>query len=117
MEGNFKRYDIVLVDFGNTMDSEQSGIRPAIIVQNNAGNFFSSSTIVIPLTKKHKNLNQPTHALIKHSEENGLRKDSMLLGECVRQVSEKRILQYIGTVSNEFEQSEVKRVYQANFGD
>lgn len=116
MEGSYKRYDIVLVDFGETIESEQSGIRPAIIIQNDVGNFYSKSTIVMPMTSRLKNRHQPTHALIRRSKETGLVKDSMLLGECIRQISEKRILQYIGTVTDKFEQSEVKRVYQANFG-
>lgn len=41
MELGYKRYDVVLVDFGKEfMDSEQSGIRPAIIIQNDVGNFL-----------------------------------------------------------------------------
>ena len=43
MEYNYKKFDIVLVDFGeNTLDSEQSGIRPAIIIQNDVGNYLQN---------------------------------------------------------------------------
>lgn len=51
MKNGLKRFDIVLVDFGeNTIDSEQGGIRPAIIIQNDIGNLHSSTTLVMPLS-------------------------------------------------------------------
>ena len=89
MTHDLKRYDIVLVDFGlNVIDSEQGGIRPAVIIQNDVGNFYSSTTIVMPLTSQVKNLNQPTHTLIEKGNDKGLVEDSMVLGECMRQISE-----------------------------
>lgn len=113
-----KRYDVILVDFGeDTIDSEQSGVRPAIIIQNDIGNFYSKSTIVLPLTTKHKNLHQPTHTLIKKGKDKGLVKDSMVLGECIRQISEKRIINYLGKITDINEQREIRRVYNANFGE
>ena len=118
MELGYKRYDVVLVDFGKEfMDSEQSGVRPAIIIQNDIGNHFSKSTIVMPITTKHKNLNQPTHTLLKRGRDKGLVKDSMVLGECIRQVSEKRILSFLGKITDDKEKNEIKRVYLANFGE
>jgi mRNA interferase MazF len=118
MEQNYKQFDIVLVDFGtDTFDSEQAGIRPAVIVQNNKGNFFSTTTLVMPLTSAHRKLGQPTHSLIKKNKTNGLLRDSVLLGECLRQVSEKRINSLIGSFTTEYEINEVKRVYRANFGE
>ena len=118
MELGYKRYDVVLVDFGNEfMDSEQSGIRPAIIIQNDIGNFFSKSTIVLPLTTKYKNLNQPTHTLLKRGHDKGLVQDSMVLGECVRQVSEKRIISLLGRITDDDEKNKIKEVYLANFGE
>lgn len=46
MIGEYKRYDVVLIDFGeNTIGSEQGGIRPAIIIQNNKGNLFSNTRL------------------------------------------------------------------------
>lgn len=112
-----KRFDVVLVDFGDNMDSEQSGIRPAIILQNDIGNLFSSTTLVAPLTSQHRSLRQPTHTLIKKGVEKGLVKDSIMLAECLRQVSEKRIKKYLGRISDNTEQKEVRRAYEANFGE
>ena len=63
-----KRFDVVLVDFGSdVIGSEQGGIRPALVIQNNIGNLHSDTTIVMPCTSKKKNLFQPTHTLLKRS--------------------------------------------------
>jgi len=59
--------------------SIQAGIRPAIIVQNNTGNRYSPTVIVVPLTSVIKNENQPTHVIIPKSV--GLEKTSMVLAE------------------------------------
>lgn len=118
MTQKLRQYDVVLVNFGeNVMDSEQSGTRPAVVVQNDVGNFFSSTTIVIPMTSKHKNLNQPTHTLIKKGMNKGLSDDSVVLGECLRQVSERRIIQLLGRISDTNEQNAIRRCYEANFGE
>jgi mRNA interferase MazF len=118
MTQDLKRYDIVLVDFGReAIGSEQGGIRPALIIQNDIGNFYSSTTIVMPLTTQIKSLNQPTHTLIEKGNDKGLADDSMVLGECMRQISEKRIIKYLGCISDEKEKREIKRVYDANFGE
>lgn len=118
MEQKLKRYDVILVDFGEeTFESEQAGIRPAVIIQNDVGNFFSRSTIVMPLSKQFKNPNQPTHTLIRKERGNGLICDSMLLGECMRQISEKRIIKFLGTITNYETKKEIRRVYDANFGE
>ena len=118
MKNDFKRFDIVLVDFGeNIIGSEQGGKRPAIIIQNNTGNLFSSTTIVIPITSHIKNPYQSTHTLLRKGGSRGLKCDSMVLGECVKQISEERILKYIGCISSIEEKKEIKRVYDANFGE
>lgn len=54
MNKNFKRGDIYWVDFGITKGSEQGGIRPAVIIQNNVGNKFSPTVIVCPITSEIK---------------------------------------------------------------
>lgn len=114
--GEYKKYDIVLVNFGcHYIDGEQGGVRPAIIVQNDFGNTYSSTTIVMPVTTKIKKLNQPTHTLLKKNENNGLSEDSMVLGECMRQISKKRIVKYIGTVQDKTFRENIKRIYFANW--
>ena len=114
---DIRRYDIVQADLGKSVGSEQAGIRPVLIVQNDQGNKFSNTTIIIPLTSKLKSLNQPPHTLIRKSIDTGLRTDSVLLGEQMRVISNQRIIKKIGSVTNKNEQSEIRRVYEANFGE
>ena len=115
---NFKRYDIVQADLFGTVGSEQGGIRPVLIIQNDIGNLHSSTTIVMPFsTKIFKNSNQPTHTLIRKSADTGLKTDSILLGEQMRVISNQRIKKKIGTVTDENEREEIRRVYTANFGE
>ena len=114
---DIRRYDIVQADLGKSVGSEQAGIRPVLIVQNDQGNKFSNTTIIIPLTSKLKSLNQPTHTLIKRSIDTGLKTDSVLLGEQMRVISSQRIIKKIGTVTSEKERKEIRRVYEANFGE
>lgn len=113
-----KRFDIVQVNLSGTIDSEQGGIRPAIVIQNDIGNLHSYTTIVMPLsTKINKNPNQPTHTLIRKSVDNGLKMDSIVLGEQIRVISNQRIIKKIGSITNEHEKQEIRRVYNANFGE
>ena len=114
---DIRRYDIVQADLGQVVGSEQGGIRPVLIIQNNTGNIFSSCTIVMPLSSKLKSLNQPTHTLIRKSVDTGLKTDSVLLGEQMRVISSQRIIKKIGTVTDENEKKEIRRVYEANFGE
>lgn len=114
---DIRKYDIVQADLSGVVGSEQGGVRPVIIIQNNAGNIYSSCTIVMPLSSKIKSLNQPTHTLIKRSVDTGLKTDSILLGEQMRVISSQRIIKKIGTVTDELERKEIRRVYEANFGD
>lgn len=113
-----KRYDIVQADLSGSVGSEQGGIRPVLIIQNDIGNLHSQTTIVMPFsTKVYKNPNQPTHTLIKKSRDTGLKMDSVLLGEQMRVISNERIKKKIGTVTDKNEREEVRRVYEANFGE
>ena len=74
---DIRRYDIVQADLGQVVGSEQGGIRPVLIIQNDTGNIHSCTTIVIPLSSRLKSLNQPTHTLIRKS----------LVNKCVLLVS------------------------------
>ena len=114
---DIRRYDIVQADLGQVVGSEQGGIRPVLIIQNDTGNIHSCTTIVIPLSSRLKSLRQPTHTLIKKSADTGLKTDSILLGEQIRVISNQRIIKKIGTVTDNNEKKEIRRVYEANFGE
>ena len=112
-----KRYDIVMADLGKPVGSEQCGVRPVIIIQNDQGNLHSSTTIVMPLSTRIKNPNQPTHTLIRKTCTNGLAKDSMVLGEQMRVISTERISHKLGTIDNKLDQEAIRKIYFASFGE
>ena len=114
---DIRRYDILMADMSGAIGSEQGGLRPVVVIQNDIGNIYSSTTIVMPLSTKLKSLNQPTHTLIKRSNDTGLKADSILLGEQMRVISNQRIIKKIGSVTDKKEQREIRRVYEANFGE
>lgn len=117
MKENYKRFDVVLVDFGQVeFKGEQGGKRPAVILQNDTGNYFGITTLVAPFTSKIKHIKQPTHLLFKKDERKGLKVDSILLGECLRQVSEQRIIKRLGYIYSMEDKRNIKRVYDENFG-
>ena len=110
-----KMFDIYYANLSkNTVDSEQGGIRPVIIVQNNIGNNFSPTVIVLPMTSEIKKANMPTHCIIHRSEKNGLKVDSMVLAEQIRVIDKSRLQDYIGFLDNSKEQNEVINAYLAN---
>lgn len=89
---DIKRGLIVWVDLVGD-GSEQKGVRPCIVVQNNKGNTFSKTTIVIPLTKKtNKNGSLPTHTFIKGYDLGKTFNDSVALAEQVRVIDKARIV-------------------------
>ena len=110
-----KMFDIYYANLSkNTVDSEQGGIRPVIIVQNNIGNTHSPTVIVLPMTSEIKKVNMPTHCIIHKSEKNGLKVDSMILAEQIRVIDKNRLQDYIGYLDNTKEQNDVINSYLAN---
>lgn len=84
-----KRGDIVFVTLGDGLGSEQLGNRPAVVVQNDIGNKYSTTTIVASLTSKIDKAKLPTHVLIP--KEYGLSRDSIVMLEQVRTIDKARI--------------------------
>lgn len=85
-----ERGSVYMIDFGwsNNMDSEQRGIRPALIIQNDMGNKNSSTISVAPLTSKKKN---PLPVHVELSRYDGMRQDSIVCVEQTRVVSKRRL--------------------------
>lgn len=109
-----KRYDILLVDFYGNIGSEQGGKRPAVVVQNNVGNTYSTTTLVIPLTSKQNKHLIPTHTLVRKGRGTGLKVDSVVLGEQMRAIDEQRVIKKIGSVTNQDEIQAIRNVYLNN---
>ena len=80
---NIKRGDIYYADLSPVVGSEQGGIRPVLIVQNDVGNKFSPTVIAAAITSQHSKASLPTHIQI-NAKESGLSKDSVVLLEQIR---------------------------------
>lgn len=93
------RGDIYLVDLSSHVGSEQSGIRPALIVQNEKGNIHSPTTIICPLTSKQKTY-LDTHVPLS-PDDCGIIKDSTVLCEQIRVIDKSRLKRKVGTISNQ----------------
>ena len=107
--------DVVFVDFtDNSRDSEQSGIRPAIIIQNDKGNEHSSTTIVASITSQDKRY-LPTHVVVKPYQ-SGLNKVSTILMEQVRTIDKSRILSKVGHIEPDWLKEKIKKSLTISFG-
>lgn len=98
----------------NTVHSEQGGIRPVIIIQNDVGNRYSPTVIVLPITSEIKKKSMPTHCVLHKTDRNGLEMDSMVLAEQIRVIDKSRLLDKIGYLDNIKEQNDVINTYLAN---
>jgi mRNA interferase MazF len=90
-----RRGDIFYADLSPVVGSEQGGISPVLVVQNDIGNKFSPTIIVAAITSQINKAKLPTHIEI-NAQEYGLQKDSVILLEQVRTIDKKRIKEKIG---------------------
>lgn len=98
----------------NVIQSEQGGIRPVIIIQNDVGNKYSPTVIVLPITSEIKKINLPTHCILHKTIKNGLNVNSMVLAEQIRVIDKSRLLDRIGYLDNIKEQNDIINAYLAN---
>jgi mRNA interferase MazF len=103
-----KRGDIFYADLSPVIGSEQGGIRPVVIIQNDLGNRYSPTVIVAAITSQINKAKLPTHVEIS-SEIYGLNKDSVVLLEQIRTVDKKRLREKIGHMTDE----DMKKVVEA----
>ena len=109
MERKINRGDIFYAGLDGTVGSEQSGIRPVIVVQNDVGNKYSPTTIVVPLTKKIRlKINQPTHLWINPF--GNIRYDSIVLTEQIRVIDTSRLKEKIGKMNDKTMQEIDKKI-------
>ena len=103
----FQRGDIFFTRFDNATGSEQSGNRPAVVLQNDVGNFYSPTLIVATLTSKAaKKYTQPTHCLLVNEF---LSVPSIVQAEQIFTVDKSRVLKFLGHLTPE----EMRRVDDA----
>lgn len=91
-----KRGDLFYADLSVGVGSEQSGIRPVVVIQNDSGNRFSTTIIISPLTSSKKK-NIPTHTFIKSRDD--LKENSIALLEQMRTIDKSRLIRKIGELT------------------
>ena len=94
---NIKRGDIYYADLSPVVGSEQGGIRPVLIVQNDVGNRYSPTVIAAAITSRQSKTKLPTHIPIE-AQGCGLSKDSVVLLEQVRTLDKRRLKEKMGSV-------------------
>ncbi len=95
-----KRGDIFYADLSPVIGSEQGGVRPVLVVQNDIGNRYSPTIIIVAITSQINKAKLPTHVEISSSDY-GLPKDSVLLLEQIRTIDKRRLEEKIGHVTED----------------
>jgi len=109
-----RRGDIYYADLSPVVGSEQGGVRPVLVVQNDIGNKYSPTVIVAAITSQIHKGKLPTHLEISASEY-GLPKDSVILLEQIRTIDKKRLKEKIGYLTPEM-MEKVNEGLQISFG-
>jgi len=96
---NIRRGEVYYADLSPVVGSEQGGVRPVLIVQNDVGNKFSPTVIAAAITSRKTKNPLPTHISV-NADNCGLQKDSIVLLEQVRTLDKKRLRERIGVLEN-----------------
>ena len=111
---NIRRGDIFYADLSPVVGSEQGGIRPVLVLQNDIGNKYSPTVIVCAITSKLSKAKLPTHIELECSIYN-LAKDSVCLLEQIRTLDKRRLQEKLSNV-NELKMKEVERAILVSLG-
>lgn len=95
-----KRGDIFYADLSPVIGSEQGGVRPVLVIQNDIGNKYSPTIIIAAITSQINKAKLPTHVEI-NAPEYGLPKDSVVLLEQIRTIDKRRLRERIGKFNDE----------------
>lgn len=109
-----KRGDIYYADLSPVVGSEQGGIRPVLIVQNDVGNKYSPTVIAAAITSRINKAKMPTHIELA-AHEYGLMKDSVILLEQIRTIDKQRLREKIGKL-DENKMCSVNNALHISFG-
>ncbi|NLA73748.1 MAG: type II toxin-antitoxin system PemK/MazF family toxin [Clostridiales bacterium] len=109
-----KRGEIYYADLSPVIGSEQGGIRPVLIVQNDVGNKYSPTVIAAAITSQRFKTNLPTHISV-NADNCGLSKNSIVLLEQVRTLDKQRLKERKGTLGNG-DMSRIDRALSVSFG-
>lgn len=109
-----RRGDIYYADLSPVVGSEQGGVRPVLIVQNDIGNKYSPTVIAAAITSKTDKNKMPTHIDVL-ADEFGLEKNSVILLEQIRTLDKKRLREKMGHL-DENVMNEVNSAISVSFG-
>ena len=94
-----KRGDIYYADLSPVVGSEQGGIRPVLVIQNDIGNKYSPTVIAAAITSQINKAKKPTHIELA-AKDYGLNKDSVILLEQIRTIDKRRLREKIGRIDD-----------------
>ena len=100
MQNNVQRGDIYYADLSPVVGSEQGGLRPVLIVQNDTGNRHSPTVIAAAITSRIHKAKLPTHIEL-HGNTYGLSRDSVILLEQIRTIDKQRLRERMGRLDGE----------------
>lgn len=114
MDNSVKRGDIYYADLSPVVGSEQGGMRPVLIVQNDTGNRHSPTVIAAAITSQINKARLPTHIELS-AKTYGLSRDSVVLLEQIRTLDKKRLREKMGRLDDELMQ-QVDAAIAVSFG-
>ena len=109
-----KRGDVFFADLSPVVGSEQGGVRPVLIIQNDIGNRFSPTVVVAAITAQIEKAKLPTHVEIS-SKRNGFERDSVILLEQIRTLDKQRLTDKITHLDDEM-MDKVDEALQVSLG-
>ncbi len=109
-----KKGDLFFADLSPVVGSEQGGVRPVLVVQNDVGNKYSPTIIVAAVTSQTGKAKLPTHVRL-NAAQGGLSKDSVVLLEQLRTIDKQRLKERIGTL-NERQIPDVEKALSISLG-
>ena len=110
-----KRGDMFYADLSPVVGSEQGGVRPVLIVQNDTGNRYSPTVIAAAITSQTAKNKLPTHIEIE-AEGIGLKADSVVLAEQIRTIDKSRLKEKIGHIHDNKLMNKVNNAIGISFG-
>ncbi len=110
-----KRGDMFYADLSPVVGSEQGGIRPVLIIQNDLGNKYSPTVIAAAITSQKTKNKLPTHIEID-SKDNGLKADSVVLAEQIRTIDKSRLKEKIGHIDDNEVINKINNALGISFG-
>ena len=111
-----KRGDMFYADLSPVVGSEQGGIRPVLIIQNDLGNKYSPTVIAAAITSQTNKTKLPTHIEIEGNSAQGLKNNSVILTEQIRTIDKSRLKEKIGHIDDELVMNKINNALGVSFG-